>query len=209
MNNTPLFTTAYFPPVHYMARLAQYPTVFVEQHDHYTKQTYRNRCNILAANGIIALTVPVAKGRRPKVPTKDIRVDYATNWQANHFRSIMSAYQSSPFYEYYIDDFMPVFEKRFDYLIELNQFILETLIDAFGLDTNIKLTQLYQDSNPLDFREKIHPKRDYSVTDPAFNSAAYWQVFWDRFEFTPNMSALDLLFNKGPESEELLLKMID
>ena len=192
-----------------MARLAQYPKVLIEQHDHYTKQTYRNRCSILAANGIISLTVPVAKGRKPKVPTKDIRVDYATNWQANHYRSIMSAYKSSPFYEYYIDDIRPIFEKKFDFLIDLNQFTLSALTDAFGLDTKMVLTQAFQENNTLDFREKIHPKKAFSITDPAFKATPYWQVFWDRFEFAPNLSALDILFNMGPEAEGLLLKMID
>lgn len=209
MNNIPLFTTAYFPPVHYIARLAQHPIVYIEQHDHYTKQTYRNRCNILAANGPIALTVPVAKGRRPKVPTKDIKVDYATHWQANHYRSVMSAYKSSPFYEFYIDEFIPVFEQKFDYLIDLNQFILHKLIDCFGLDTRLELTTLFQDSNELDFRDRIHPKKTYAETDPCFTAIPYWQVFWNRFDFSPNMSSLDILFNMGPEAEELLLKMVD
>lgn len=207
MNKTALFTTAYFPPVQYMAKIALSETIVIEQHDHYTKQTYRNRCTILAANGPIDLTVPVVKGRVLKVPTKDILLDYATNWQANHLRSIMSAYKSTPFYEFYIDDFISVFETKYKYLIDLNNFILETAISALDLSVKVKLSEAYMENSSYDFRDIIHPKKPFPTYDRHFDAVPYRQLFWDKFDFTPNMSFLDLLFNKGPESELLLNRM--
>lgn len=208
MNQNAIFSTAYFAPVQYMVKVALLPEITIEQHDFYLKQTFRNRCTILAANGPIDLTVPVIKGRIIKVPTKDIQVDYATKWQANHYRSIMSAYKSTPFYEYYIDDFMPIFETKFKYLIDLNNFILERAISALELTVDLNYTQEYSQTSAYDYREIIHPKKPFQTHDSTFNAIPYRQLFWDRFDFTPNLSFIDLLFNKGPESELLLSKMV-
>ena len=82
-NNTALLSTAYFPPIEYYSKLISYDKIFIEKHENYPKQTYRNRCEILGANGILTLSIPVTK-LKPKTFTKDILIDYSTKWQKNH-----------------------------------------------------------------------------------------------------------------------------
>lgn len=190
-----LLDTAYFPPVHYVARVKQGDRLVVEQHDHYCKQSYRNRCYILAANGTLALVVPVVKGSAPKMLTRDARVDYSTRWQKIHFKSIESAYRNSPFYDYYIDDFRPFFERREKFLVELNLKILECLLSCLSLPCPVSLTGAYLPAGDrVDLRGTIHPK--VAREDHAFTP--YHQTFAGRFPFIPGLSALDLLFNTGP-----------
>ena len=106
-----LLTTAYFPPIAYFSCLKKAEVTYIEQYENFGKQSYRNRCEIMTANGVIALTVPVAKANS-KTLIKDLKIVYPTPWQKLHFRGIESAYKNSPYYEYYIDDLMPFFEKH-------------------------------------------------------------------------------------------------
>ena len=205
-NKTTLFTTAYLPPIEYLSHFITSDKPVVEQNDNYIRQTYRNRCDILAANGVISLTVPVVKGRRLKVKTKDLEIAYDERWQALHWRSIVSAYNSSPFFEYYMDEFKPFYEKEFKFLFDYNTRLLEVILDALDLSLSIEATNEYAKASEeiLDLREVIHPKKDYKVLDPGFTAVPYRQVFGDRFEFKPNLSVIDLVFNKGPEAIDYL-----
>ena len=205
--NSNLFTTAYLPPIQYLAHMLNANDRIIENHDNYIKQTYRNRCDIMAANGPIALTVPVAKGRRLKVKTKDLEIAYDERWQALHWRSIVSAYNSSPFFEYYMDDFQPFYEKKYRFLFDYNMEILNVIFNALDISANLKLTEEYVSrdaENIIDLRDVIHPKKDYKIVDPNFKVLNYRQVFQDRFEFVPNLSVIDLIFNKGPEAIDYL-----
>ena len=107
--DTILMNTAYFPPVQYMERVKACDRIIIERHENYGKQSYRNRCDIMTANGVMTLSVPVSKGDAPKTLVKDIRIDYSVNWQKLHFKGIESAYKNSPFYDYYVDDLLPFF----------------------------------------------------------------------------------------------------
>ena len=131
MNNL-LLTTAYFPPISYFSAITQATQVTIEQYENFGKQSYRNRCNIMAANGVLALTVPVVKANS-KTLTKDLKITYATPWQKLHFKGIESAYKNSPYYEYYIDDIEPFFRKREAFLLDLNQGILNALLKMLGI----------------------------------------------------------------------------
>ncbi len=204
--NSPVYTNSYLPPVQFFSHWVNENKPQIEKHCNYIKQTYRNRCDILAANGVISLTVPVAKGRRMKVKTRDIEISYDTNWQSLHWKSIVSAYNSSPFFEFYMDDFKPFFEKKYQYLFDLNVDILTVILDALDLDTNIEFTNDYNKTEDVevDYRNIIHPKKDYKLIDPNFTPLKYRQVFQDRFDFIPNLSVIDLLFNKGPEALDWL-----
>ena len=113
-----LLTTAYFPPIAYFSCLKKAEVTYIEQYENFGKQSYRNRCEIMTANGVIALTVPVAKANS-KTLIKDLKIVYPTPWQKLHFRGIESAYKNSPYYEYYIDDLMPFFEKQETYLLTI------------------------------------------------------------------------------------------
>jgi hypothetical protein len=205
-----LLSTAYFPPVQYLSKFLVHQTIWIETAENFVKQTYRNRAVILAANGPEALIVPVEKGRSQKQLIKDIRISYDTNWQHIHWQAIVSAYQSSPFFEVLQDDFHPFFEKQHTFLLDFNQQIMETVLAIFELNPSIKQTPDFEEvpANCLNYREAIHPKAQKALPDPFFKQKTYTQVFDDKFGFTPNLSCLDLLFNCGSESYAILLESI-
>ncbi len=207
MNRTEniLLSTSYFAPVHYYARFIAHSKVYIEQFEHFNKQTYRNRAVILGGNGPITLIVPVIKGRRPKIHVKDIKISYEMNWQRNQWQTIVSAYNSSPYFEYYFDEIKPFFEKKTTYLFDLNQEINETICELLDIENTSILTKNFEQvpKITLNFRETISPKNK-TAPDSAFQPAEYTQVFSDKFGFTPNLSILDLLFNEGPNSYTIL-----
>lgn len=204
-----LLSTACFAPVHYYARIIRHPKIFIEQFEHFNKQTYRNRYVILGGNGPIALVVPVVKGRGPKILIKDLKISYDTEWQRNHWRTIFSAYNSSPFFEYYRDDILPFFEQKEKYLLDFNLKIHDTICDLLEIENNLTLTEDFEKvpEGTTNFREVISPKNITEI-DKHFQPAKYTQVFSDRFEFVPNLSILDLLFNEGPNSYSVLEESI-
>lgn len=198
-----LFSTTYLGPIQFYAHLFNANKVFIEKHCNYIKQTYRNRCIISAANGPLSLAVPVDKQNKAKCPTRDIRISYDTPWQKLHWRSIVSAYNSSPYFEYYQDDFRPFYENKFDYLFDFNFELMKIVMDAIGYKPQIHFTNEYipQSTNDYkDLRDVIHPKKKAYLLDPEFKSIHYRQLFEQKFGFTENISIIDLIFNKGPES---------
>lgn len=201
-----LLSTAYFAPVRYFSKLIAYPEIYIEQHENFIKQTYRNRMVILGANGPIPLIVPVEKGRDRKVTIKDLRIAYDEEWQRNHWRTIFSAYNSSPFFEYYADDIETFFRKKPVFLFDFNQQITEAILELIDAEVNIKLTDDFEQipENYLNFREQISPKLHLINPDPHFEAQPYTQVFSEKFGFVPDLSILDLLFNEGPSAHALL-----
>lgn len=200
-----LLSTAYFAPVHFYTRFIRHPRVYIEQFEHFNKQTYRNRCVILGGNGPIALVIPVVKGRGPKVLIKDLKISYDVDWQRNHWRTIFSAYNSSPYFEYYRDEIRHFFQKKWKYLLDLNMDINEVICDALEIGNPVKLTEDFEKvpGEYLNLREHISPKNNTPV-DNGFRPAKYTQVFSEKFDFVPNLSILDLLFNEGPNSYTIL-----
>ena len=201
-----LLSTAYFAPVRYFSKLAVYPEIYIEQHENFVKQTYRNRTVILGANGPISLIVPVEKGRQQKIRIKDLRIAYDEEWQRNHWRTIFSAYNSSPFFEYYADDVEMFFRKKHEFLFDFNQQITETILEILEIPVRLKLTEDFEQisENCLNFREQISPKVHLINPDPHFMAEPYTQVFVEKFGFVPDLSILDLLFNEGPSALEIL-----
>ncbi|MCD6355438.1 MAG: WbqC family protein [Prolixibacteraceae bacterium] len=204
-NQKILLSTAYFGPVQYYAWILMHPEVYIEQFEHFNKQTYRNRCVVLGGNGPIPLVVPVESGRSAKIVMKDLKISYAVNWQRNHWRTIFSAYNSSPFFEYYQDEIYPLFEKKWKFLLDLNQSINKIICKLLEIENNSFLTEYFEKvpENTLNFREIISPKNKMQP-DENFKPFEYTQVFSERFEFVPNLSILDLLFNEGPDSSVIL-----
>jgi len=193
-------TSAYLAPVEYYVALANADTVFLEQFDSYEKQTYRNRCNILTANGISALSIPVEKPSGVKILTRDVRISGHNDWQLQHWRTLESAYNSTPFFEYYKDDFQPFYEKKWDFLWDFNLELQAKVLELLDLQTKLKYTEYYQvalNEGVVDLRYSIHPKKEISVT----TLKPYYQVFDQRFGFQENLSIIDLLFNMGNESQ--------
>ena len=205
-----LLTTSYFPPIQYYNKIAKDENVLIEQYEHYGKQSFRNRCDIYGANGKLTLSVPVIKGARLKILTRDIRIEYVEDWRKVHFKGIESAYRKSPFYEYYIDDIEPLFSKKHKYLLDLNNDILEVVNEILEINPSIKMTEDYiKDTEGMDdWREGIHPKKSRQKEDKSFVATPYTQVFSDKLGFEPNLSILDLIFNLGPEAIDYLEKPI-
>lgn len=203
---TILLHTAYFPPVSYFSKIRSAPDVLIEQYDHYGKQSYRNRCDILSANGKMTLSVPVERGDSQKLLTRDVLITYATAWQKLHYKGIESAYRKSPFYDYYIDEIAPCLERREKYLIDLNERILTTLLKILEIRRPVSRTTGYEHEPALaeDYRDVIHPKPARRKGVDPFVAVPYYQTFSDRFPFTPDLSILDLLFNTGPEAVQYL-----
>ncbi len=196
-----IFSTALFAPVQYFAHLYNAGEADIEHNCNYSRQSYRNRFVIYGANGSLPLSVPVVKKSGEKTITRDVRVSYDTPWNEVHWKSIESAYNSSPYYLYYKDDIEPIFKKRWNFLIDMNMAALTVAMECTGVDTSVKFTESYIDiySEAEDYRNTIHPKIDF-LTDPLFTPHPYRQVFLGVGGFVPNLSILDLIFNKGPES---------
>ena len=193
MDNT-LLCSAYLPPVNFFTAIKSGGDVLIEQYDNYCKQTYRNRCRIATAGGIQTLTIPVVKSNSPKQLMKDVRISDHGDWRRQHWNALESAYMNSPFFMYYQDDFRPFYERRIEFLIDFNTQLTELILKLAGMDKKIKLTESY--SRPTqginDLRQLIDPQQ-------IAQNRPYWQVFKQKYGFQPNLSAVDLLFNMGPE----------
>ncbi|MBN2806850.1 MAG: WbqC family protein, partial [Prolixibacteraceae bacterium] len=143
------------------------------------------------------------KNHGQKTLVKDVQIDYQTRWQDIHWRTIVSAYNNSPFFEYYRDDFEPFYTRPWKFLIDFNQQLNGLLLDLLEVETRVLLTQTYQhQSSGLDYRALI--LKDREAVDPDYRFQAYTQTFSDRFGFVPHLSIIDLLFNTGSEAGELL-----
>lgn len=198
-----LFSTAYFAPVQYYWHMNRMEEVVMEAHEHYIKQSWRNRCNIATANGPMTLSLPVEAGPMEKADIRSVRISTHGNWQHLHWNSIESAYRSSPFFEYYQDEFRPFFEKKPGYLFDFNEEIREIICGMIEIQPKVHLSSEYLVEALLpkrwvDFRTRIHPKKE--TQESGFHPTPYYQVFDRKFGFLPNLSILDLLFNMGPES---------
>jgi hypothetical protein len=196
-----LLSSAYLAPIQYYTKLQQCNgTAYIEACDNYSKQTYRNRCMIVDANGPLALTIPTEKTAEGKCLMRDIRISDHGNWRHRHWNALEAAYRHTPFFLYYEDDLRPFYEKKYEYLYDFNFELTHLMCQLIGIDTPLQRTTEYGSSSPtLDLRECIHPKHAWN-TDAAFTPKEYYQVFKEKHGFMPNMSIADLLFNMGPES---------
>ncbi len=189
-----IFHPTYFSSVYQFVKLKQAKHILFEINDNYQKQTYRNRCYILGANGKQLLNVPIQKVSG-KQQTKDIKIDYNENWQQQHLKSLFSAYRSSPFFEFYIDDLESIFHKKETYLLDLNLKTLELIFDLLPLNLKYETTKEYQTEVVNDCRYLVNAK-----SEKSHNLPKYRQVFSDKYDFMENLSILDLLFNEGPNA---------
>ena len=194
-------------PLTYLGNILYYSHLIeggctIDQHSYYIKQTYTNRCSILTASGAQDLTIPVIKPRE-KTPIKDIRISTHDNWQQLHWRAIQSAYNSTPFFEYFCDDYAHFYEKKWDFLLDFNLEIQQKTLELLNFTKiDFSLSDSYIEPtifNTKDLREVINPKK-FNVTLYKNLNTPYYQTFDSKFGFTPNLSIIDLLFNMGNES---------
>lgn len=188
-----LLQPSYFSSIIQYVAIVNASKIYFEIEDNYQKQTYRNRCYIATAQGKHLLNVPVQHQKGIKKKTKDVKIDYKDNWQKQHLKTLQSAYSSSPFYEFYIDDLLPIFNKKPSYLLDLNFKCHELIMEALELDIPmVKTTEYQKITKKKDLRYLINNKNESS-----WNLEKYTQVFFDTQPFIPNLSILDLLFMEG------------
>lgn len=204
-----ILSVAYFPPVQYITKFCVYDRVFIEMHENFQKQSYRNRCVIYGANGPLTLVIPVKKHRGRKKIITDVRIDNDKDWQNIHWKSLVSAYRNSPFFEFYQDDLNRLLFKREEFLADINLHLLDHIIRLLNLNETYSLSEDFLiDSGLHDYRQAINPKKRLQKPDRRFYPVRYQQVFAEKFGFIPNLIVLDLLFNEGPNSHHILQESI-
>jgi hypothetical protein len=191
-----LFTTAYFPSIRYMAHFLAEDEPVIEIWETYHKQTYRNRCRVMTANGVESLSVPVVKVNGNHTMTKDMIISPIEPWQHIHSRCLESAYKASPYFDHYYDYLRPIYEGHFERLVDLNDTALRSVLKMLKVKKEIVHTTDYVHEAENDFREAFSPKKPFD----ADLFPTYYQVFSEKFPFAPDLSILDLIFNEGPEA---------
>lgn len=194
-----ILPTSYLPNIEYFKVLFENSQVKIDLFERYEKQTYRSRCTILSANGHLNLSVPVIKKNGKNTLVKDVEISYAENWQKDHLKAIESAYRNTPYFEFYWDAIENIILEQHHFLCELNQELMLLLLSKFGLTVNVTNTSTFIDFEANDFRKTLHPKNE-----TGFVTKKYIQTFEERYGFINNPSALDLLFNEGPNSLSII-----
>ncbi|MFN8210982.1 MAG: WbqC family protein [Bacteroidales bacterium] len=201
-----LLSTAYFPPLHYIWLISTADRILIEHHENYLKQSYRNRCQIASANGMLSLSIPVLEGSFRKISVSEVGIDYSRRWREVHTGAIESSYRAAPYFDFYYDRIRKIIEGKHDRLIDLNSLALSEILKILGIETPVIPTSSFRKpvSETGDFRYLISPKKP--LEKQAFSFAQYIQVFSDRFGFMPGLSILDLIFNTGPDAAGILKK---
>ena len=194
-----LLPVSYLGPIEYYAFLIQKEDVLIESKEYFIKQSIRNRCQIYGSNGLQTLSIPKERKSSSKTIISDIKISNDDKWQKHHYNTIKSAYGSSPFFEYYIDDLQRFYLQKHDNLFNFNLNITKKMLEYLKVEKDIKVT--------LDYIRnfKGYNLRDYNFTSKKITS--YPQVFEEKHGFIPHLSLLDLLFNLGPETTEYLEKL--
>jgi len=203
-----LFSTAYLPPVEYFVFMLLSDNVLIEAHETYPKQTYRNRCYIYSCNGVESLHIPIIKPKGKHSKTNEVLISYKQHWQRNHWRAICTAYRNAPFFIYYQDFLEPFYKKQTEKLLDFNYALLNALLSEIGMDKSIGFTGNFEKNvtDSVDFRTTISPKSKNRSSSLTVTMPVYQQVFDQRYGFIPNLSIIDLLFNKGPDTLEYLME---
>jgi len=188
-----LLLPTYFPSISHFAVMVQSENITFEMEDNFQKQTNRNRTYIYSPNGIQLLNIPVKHSKGAHQKTKDVLIENEFDWQKQHFKSLEAAYRSSPFFEFFEDDIIPIFKKKHVYLMDLNLEVLGIVAKCLRMKLEYgKTTEYFHETeNISDFRFLANGKKDTNSFEK------YPQVFDDKHGFINNLSVLDLLFNEG------------
>jgi hypothetical protein len=197
-----LIHPSYFPSISHYIAMIQANAVTFEMEDNFQKQTNRNRMYIYSPNGVQLLNIPIKHAVERHQKYKDVRIENDFGWQKNHFKSLEAAYRTSPFFEYFEDDFRPLFEKKQEFLMDLNMEIFELVNHSLGINIQTKKTTefFHEATSYNDYRLLINGKKDTTQLKQ------YTQVFNEKHGFLNNLSILDLLFNEGRYAVDYLQK---
>lgn len=189
------FIPAYFPSIQYIGALIKAKEVSFTLESNYQKQTYRNRCSIYGANGKLNLTIPIQHTKRDgHQKDSSVKIMREENWQILHWKSLTSAYRSSPYFEFYEDELKEVFFRQPKKLMDYNIDLLECILSLLEIDLSYSFKESYSPLTSLE-ESLINAKKQSTISQPV-----YQQVFATKHGFIPHLSILDLLFNLGPQS---------
>lgn len=200
-----LIDLQYFSTINLYKISNNFSNIIFEQYEYYQKMSFRNRCQIAGSEGIINLSVPLEKGRDQKTLMKDVRIAAAQPWQAQHWKTLLSCYSRSPWFEFYRDELEGLYKTRFDFLVDWNLACFEWSLKKLRLTVAFSLTDryrpIYTPEEGVDLRGKFVPKnRAGDLGIPSGAPLRYRQVFEERTGFIPGLSILDLLFCEGKEA---------
>lgn len=199
LNKKYLLPSAYLAPSSYYALLINYPNSIIEQFEYFIKQTIRNRCSIDSANGPLILSIPKVRKSSSKTLMKDIQICYTEPWQKVHWNAIKSSYNSSPFFEYYMDEFSIIYNDKEKYLLDLNIKAHQLILKFLQIENSVNLSTKYiRESECKDLRKNL-----FKINQEI----KYDQVFSTKNGFEKDLSIIDLIFNLGPESNNYLKKI--
>lgn len=198
-----LLSTAYLPNIQHFSKLLSGQAISIEACEHYQKQSFRNRCQVLSSQGVLSLTVPVIWDNRTMI--RDVVIDNREPWQRTHLRTISTIYAGAPYWEYLSGVVMPLLESRHKFLFDHNMAITEGLLNILGHSVEMLLTDRYipKIEGVEDFRNSISPKARLQRDDNQFIAPVYYQVFSEIHPFFANLSILDMMFCDLPAARAL------
>ncbi len=198
-----IFVTSYLPPIWYIEKLLLTDTIVIEHHEHFVKQTIRNRCHILSPNGVQSLIVPVVHQNRFRTAVKDIRIANELSWQRQHWRSLCAAYRRSAYFEFYQDDMIFFYEKKYEFIFDFNLDLLRFLLEQLNIKKTINFTAEFQDPEKIS-QDNFRVKCNAGSPLVSGSEKKYPQVFSYKEDFVEGLSMVDLLFSMGPSSKNYI-----
>lgn len=192
----------YFPNIHQFTKIIKADNILFEVSDNYQKQTFRNRTYIYGANGKLGLFIPVIHTHKNRELFKDVKISYDSNWMDLHLKSLQSAYRSSPYFEYFEDDFIKLYSKKEKFLVDFNIKCIKLISNLLNLDLDFKISNEYVEktNDIIDLRDLSNARKEKKIDTPK-----YIQVFESKHGYINNLSIIDLIFSEGPNSVSLIV----
>ena len=197
-----LINPNYFPNIHQFTQIIKADNIIFEVSDNYQKQTFRNRTYIYGANGKLGLFIPVIHTHKYRELFKDVKISYDSNWMDLHLKSLQSAYRSSPYFEYFEDDFIKLYSEKEKFLADFNIKCIRLISSLLDLDLDYKISNEYVEktNDIIDLRDLSNARKEKKIDTPK-----YIQVFESKHGYINNLSIIDLIFSEGPNSVSLIV----
>ena len=191
----------YFPNIQQFTQIIKAEKILFEVSDNYQKQTYRNRTYIYGANGKLGLFIPIIHTHKNRELYRDIKISYESDWMALHLKSLQSAYRSSPYFEYFEDDFINLYSEKEMFLVDFNIKCINLISNLLDVNINYVKSESYNEnySRLIDLRYLSVARKEKEYATPK-----YIQVFESKYGYLPNLSILDVLFCEGNNSTSLI-----